>query len=84
MFETASDKNDYQYVFIPKYHVTAHAGKAIFIMLSDAMGDKICKKIVYINDTSVVGHTLNDNASYTKSGITFQPQAFILCEIIGL
>lgn len=84
VWSTSSNKNDFQYTYIPKYHVSAHSGKSVYIMLSDAMGDKIAKKIVYIYDDKVVGQELNDNDAYTKSGITFRPQAFVLVEILGV
>ncbi len=85
VFSTSSDLNDFQYVFVPKNHVIKHSGKSVYITLSDAMGNKMGKKIVYVYDDKIVGHTINDNATYTSdSGIKFSPNSFILVEVLGI
>lgn len=85
VFSTSSDLNDFQYVFIPKNHVIKHSGKSVYITLSDAMGNKMGKKIVYVYDDKIVGHAINDSATYTSdSGIKFSPNGFILTEVIGI
>lgn len=85
VFSTSSDLNDFQYFFVPKSHVIKHSGKSVYITLSDAMGNKMGKKIVYIYNDKIVGHSLNDNATYTSdSGIKFSPNDFILVEVLGI
>lgn len=74
----------FDYVFIPKYHVSWKNGGGVDVMLGNAQGDHIACKYLYVSDDSINGHQKNGADSYTSSGVTFQPRYFVLRAVIGV
>lgn len=74
-----SKNSEWTYYFVPKYHVKAHAG--IGIQMSDPY--YATRKYVYVNNTTVVGHTINDESG-TSNGLSWNNKNHVLRYIIGV
>lgn len=81
----ASKNYQFQYFFIPKYHISAHAGCGISVFLTSGGATNVTPKYVYINDTTITGNDDNAaNNSTSSSGITIKPKTFVLRYVIGV
>lgn len=74
----------FDYTFIPKYHVSWMNGKGINITMGNNQGEHVACKYLYVHDDKITGHIKNGADAYTKSGITFSPQYFVLRGVIGV
>lgn len=75
---TAQNYN-WEYFFVPKYHVKAHAGTGITF----SSPYRAMFKYVYVSDTSVKGHA-NNNLSAASNGINWDNTNYVLRYIIGV
>ena len=73
----------WHYVFVPKWHVSEHAGNAVSCLLTDAEMSVVGHKYIYVSDTQVSGHASN-TASGTASGITYANKRFVLRAVLGV
>ena len=81
----AASNSDFNYTFIPKYHVLNAVGKGVCCFLTSASMGNATTKYVYVSDTSISGHANNSGSSTdTNSGITKNPGAFVLRRVIGV
>lgn len=71
----------WNYTFIPKAHVSKHGGEAIGITLT---GGHLGYKYVYINSTTITGSADNNKASKVISGVTFEPNYYVLRHVFGV
>lgn len=74
----AQDYN-WDFYFVPKRHVLDHSGKGITF----ANAYRGMFKYIYVSDTSVVGHSYNDQVS-TINGIAFASDRYVLRYILGV
>lgn len=65
--------------FVPKYHTKAHNG--VGIQMSDPYYGT--RKYLYVNDTKVVGHTINDESG-SGNGVKYNNKNHVLRYIIGV
>lgn len=59
---------DFNYTFIPKYHIAIHEGAGITCWLSNSTGDKIATKYVYVYNNQIKGNAVNSKGKTTLSG----------------
>lgn len=76
----AQDYN-FDYQFIPKWHVLNHNGSGVdyVMIINAALNITLCKKYVYVYDDKIVG-----NANNNKSGTGFNNAAKVLRAVIGI
>ena len=82
---TSSVQNSgWNFTFIPKIYGSNSdiKGSPIeIILISDGY---IGFKSIYINNTTIIGSSINDDSSYTTIGITTKPNRFVLRYIYGV
>lgn len=78
--------NNFQYVFIPKYHVIGYSGGGVTVFLTTHNTSTSSSKYLYISDTSIVGHANNNTTTVTNngSGITTNQRYFVLRNVVGV
>ena len=81
-------KNDnFNTFFVSKKEVELHAGAGhTFTMFRSASNPfkEACVKYLYITDTTISGHSANDDTGTGDCGITFNNRAFVLRYVIGV
>lgn len=81
----ASDNSAFNMFFIPKQFVSLHAGKGVSMFLTTGTLGSAATKYAYISDTTIKGHTNNDDAATDKtSGIKSTPNNYVLRYVIGV
>lgn len=68
--------------FIPKAFCDLHNTKGLVVQLHSPWGNSV--KYLYVGNTSIVGHTNNNNASLTVGGITYNNRRFVMRYVIGV
>lgn len=68
--------------FVPKGFCDLHNAVGMTFSLCSPWGNAV--KYLYISDTSIVGHTINSNASLTVGGITYNNRRFVLRYVVGV
>lgn len=79
--------DNFQYVFIPKYHITnaTFAGKLVQMMLTTGQFATMTTKGLWVADTSITGHSDNGmKGTSSGSGINFDNTAFVLRYVLGV
>ena len=71
----------WNYTFIPKEHVSKHYGAAIGVTL---IGGHLGYKYVYITSTTITGDADNNKASKVISGVTYEPNYYVLRHVFGV
>ena len=71
----------WNYTFIPKEHVSKHYGAAIGVTLT---GGHLGYKYVYITSTTITGDADNNKASKVISGVTYEPNYYVLRHVFGV
>lgn len=73
----------HQFIFVPKTHTN---GGGVSMLLTNAVGDILAPKYVYVNNTTITGNALNDDGetAVSGSGITKTPNKFVLTEVLGV
>ena len=74
---------DYDYQFIPKWHVQYNNGKGVCFHMATNGFEKIGSKYVYVYDNHIKGHA-NNTASGTRNGITYANNYWVLHAVIGV
>lgn len=81
----AADNSNFRPFFIPKQFVASHPGKGISMFMTNGTMSIAASKYAYISDTSIKGHTNNNDGATAKScGITSTPSSFVLRYVIGV
>lgn len=73
---------NWNYFFIPKFHVLYHNGNGIECLCGHAT--TIISKYVYVSDTQIQGNERNSNASFSLNGYTVNNQLAVLRYVIGV
>ena len=73
---------DWNYYYIPKWHVLNHQGQGADIPLIAGNFAHLGRKYLYITSNSITGHESN-NDSGTANGITYDNSYFVLREVLG-
>ena len=79
---TAEDTN-FQHFFIPKAFIATKAGYGHTFFLTANKFAVNATKYLYINNTQITGH-VDNNATGTVNGITFNNAGFVLRYVIGV
>lgn len=77
---------DFNYTFIPKYHIAIHEGAGITCWLSSSTGNTIATKYVYVYDNQIQGNAVNSKGKTTLSGsgiITYSNN-WVLTYVLGV
>lgn len=69
---------------IPKYMVTAHAGKAQCIQLATSNLAYFATKYLYISDDKITGHANNNTTGTGACGIVYTNTRFVLRYVLGV
>lgn len=69
---------------VPKYIVTAHAGKAQCVQLATSNLAYFATKYLYIKDSEITGHANNNTTGKGACGITYTNTRFVLRYVIGI
>lgn len=72
----AAQNTDWNYFFVPKWHVAAHAGNGITNFVRTSGGGYQTSKYVYVNNTSITGFASNSGATASNY--------FVLRAVIGV
>lgn len=73
----------FNYAFAPKYFVSALSGQSSCFQMASSQYGNIGFKMLYINDTQIIGHSSN-TGSGTTNGVTYNNWRWILRYIIGI
>lgn len=73
---------DWNYYYIPKWHVLNHQGQGVDIPLIAGNFAHLGRKYLYITSNSITGHESNDDSG-TANGITYNNSYFVLREVLG-
>ena len=83
----AAENAAFNYVFVPKQHITSFAGCGVPCFLAgyaNSTGTNAFGfKYVYVNNDSIVGNA-NNNYAGTSSGLTLASNRFVLRQVIGV
>lgn len=81
----AVKSSDYNYVFVPKWHIYDHNGGGVAHLCTTSVGGTVGTKYVYVSDTAVTGFNGNSTgATTTASGIKTTNSSWVLSAIIGV
>ena len=75
--------HQWQYTFIPKYHVMAIPGQGVSCVLLGSSFTPIGSKYVYVYNSKIVGYENNRKAG-SANGITYKNNAYVLRKVIGI
>lgn len=79
---TKEAKNqDWHYTFIPKAHVANFAGNGVTILIGSVYP---ARKYVYINNTTITGHSHNNQSGINYSTLTTYNDRFVLRRVYGV
>lgn len=81
-----TSNSDYNYSFIPKYHTAVHNGAGVAMFLTNSNGNLLATKYVYVNDDSLVGHSINESSHTNRSasGIYTDSNRWVLTAVLGI
>lgn len=79
----AAQNQDWNYHFVPKWHVLNHPGNGVDVFLTGENFGHIGKKYLYINTNQIVGNDYN-TMSGTANGITYENIFFVLRAVLGV
>lgn len=83
----AAENSAFNYVFVPKQHITSFAGCGVPCFLAgyaNSTGTNLLGfKYVYVNDASIVGNA-NNNYTGASNGLTLTSNRFVLRQVIGV
>lgn len=79
----AAQNSGFVHHFIPKSHVADHPGANVFLTLGAIGAGVVGSKVVYINDTVIGGHSIN-NASGSDCSINYTNNYWVLRYVIGV
>lgn len=82
-YDGSAQDYDWNYAFIPKWHVANHSGKGVNVQLTSGSLGYYANKYLYISDTTIKGYA-NNNASGTGSDISYQNAKFVMRYVIGV
>lgn len=74
---------DNHYFFIPKEHVLSRPWAGVDMVLASQGMDKICCKYVYVNDSSISGHSRN-TINGVSNGISWDSRYWVLRKVLGV
>lgn len=80
---SAAQNYNWEYTFIPKWHVTAHGGTGVDAHLSTGNFGNLAAKYIYIHNDHLVGHA-NNSKNGTANGITYTNNYFCLRAVLGV
>ena len=75
---------DWNYIFVPKEHVSRHSGAGVAMTLITSTGWTRASKCVYISDGTITGNANNDKASTEENGWIVNPSGFVLRYVYGV
>lgn len=75
--------NNFQFFFVPKAFINLFKGYGCSFMLAANKFGAVATKYLYINDAYITGH-VDNNATGTVNGITFNNAGFVLRYVIGV
>lgn len=76
---------DVNYSFVPKAHSSYANNYGIDFFLANQTGNHVAIKYIYVTDNALKGHANNDKgATNSDSGITFEPDWFVLTRVFGV
>ena len=77
---------DFNYTFIPKYHIAIHEGAGVTCWLANSTGNIIATKYVYVFDSKIQGNAVNETGSTTRSGsgIITNSKNWVLTHVLGV
>lgn len=77
--------NDFNYTFVPKFHVEIFSGKGIECLLSVGVTKNLLiNKYVYVSDQSIKGHASNLITNKSVQGTTVNSREMVLRYVIGV
>lgn len=83
----AAENAGFNYVFVPKQHITSQAGCGVSCFLTgyaNSTGTSALGfKYVYVNNASIVGNA-NNSYSGESNGLTLNSNKFVLRQVIGV
>lgn len=83
-YTTKVQNAGWNFTFIPKIYGSNSVIKGSPIEIILTSFGQIGYKSVYINNTTIIGSSINDDSSYTINGITTNPNKFVLRYIYGV
>lgn len=76
---------DFNYIFVPKFHVKILPGKGIGCLLNvGATTNTLINKYIYVSNQSIKGHVDNISTNKTVQGVTVNPKRMVLRYVIGV
>lgn len=84
--DNSTPKNsDFNYIFVPKFHVEILPGKGIECLLSiGAAKNFLINKYVYVSDQSIKGHASNITTNKSVQGFAVNSKEMVLRYVIGV
>lgn len=83
----AAENSAFNYVFVPKQHITSFAGCGVPCFLAgyaNSTGTNLLGfKYVYVNDASIVGNA-NNNYTGASNGLNLTSNRFVLRQVVGV
>lgn len=70
--------------FIPKAIVQASNGASHTFQMAPVNFSSVCGKVLYIYDTRIQGHKMNDQTGTSSSGIKYTNTAFVLRKVLAV
>ena len=81
----AVTNSDYNYVFVPKWHIYDHNGGGVSHLCTTSVGGTLGTKYAYVSDTAITGSANNsEGATAMGSGITRTNNSWVLSAVIGV
>lgn len=77
---------DFNYTFIPKQHILIHEGAGVTCWLGNSTGNTIATKYIYVYDDKLVGNSVNETGTTTRSGsgIITNSKNWVLTYVLGV
>lgn len=76
---------EWNYVFVPKHHVSAHGGTGVScILLGSSNFNFIGAKYLYVHDTKIVGNANNTFEGTTATGIKINNHRHVMRYVLGV
>lgn len=83
-YNGAATNANFTTVFIPKKLVAMHDGLGVGVLMAGTPLNPIGHKYVYVYNTQITGHSNNEWAGTSSTGIAAQSNAFVLRYVIGV
>ena len=81
---SATSESDFNYFFVPKYHISVHNSRGVSMLLRHGSHQIILAKYVYVSDTSIKGYAGNASSSVSIHGQTVDNRNQVLTTVLGV